>query len=462
MSYEYAIKVVNLSKCYQIYDAPRDRLKQFVVPRLKRVLGRQPNNYFHEFWALTDVSFEVKNGETVGIIGRNGSGKSTLLQIICGTLNPTSGSFKTTGRIAALLELGSGFNPEFTGRENVYMNCTVMGLSQDEITARFNSIAAFAEIGHFIEQPVKTYSSGMFTRLAFACAIHVDPEILVVDEALSVGDAQFQARCMSKMKQITESGCTVLFVSHDITSVKNFCQKAIYLEAGYIKAVGVAGEVADRYLHDVRETMIRENAHFAMEANIRERARTRTERKALQAHQDQIAPSFFVDPSFDDRVKHFRQGTGAARIRAVHLLDDDDLEIQLALFRQRAKLQIHIEFLEDLQGVFVGYYIRDQKNVELIGSGNTIEADELINGKNGDKIVVEFATELALQAGVYNIAVIVSVPLIKNKTALFLDHVENILFFEILERESHRIWSKVYLDASMQVWTYSRKDSANV
>ena len=189
---DVAIKVESLSKCYHIYDTPRDRLKQFVLPRLQR-LARQPSKqYFREFWALKDVSFEIKKGETVGIIGRNGSGKSTLLQMICGTLNPTSGSIQTNGRIAALLELGSGFNPDFTGRENVYMNAAVLGLSQGEVDERYEAITEFAGIGEFIDQPVKTYSSGMTVRLAFAISVCVEPDILIVDEALSVGDAAFQ------------------------------------------------------------------------------------------------------------------------------------------------------------------------------------------------------------------------------------------------------------------------------
>ena len=195
---DIAISVQNLSKCFQIYDNPRDRLKQFVLPRMQR----EPKQYFREFWALKDVSFEIKKGETVGIVGRNGSGKSTLLQLICGTLNPTGGSVQTNGRIAALLELGSGFNPEFTGRENVYMNAAVLGLSKSEVDARFDDIAAFAEIGQFIEQPVKTYSSGMTVRLAFSIAINVDPEILIVDEALSVGDELFQRKCFSRIEAI--------------------------------------------------------------------------------------------------------------------------------------------------------------------------------------------------------------------------------------------------------------------
>ena len=226
MSSEIAIKVENLTKCYQIYNQPRDRLKQFVLPRLRRLVGLPSKQYYREFWALKDVSFGVKKGETVGIIGRNGSGKSTLLQMICGTLSPSSGSVITNGRIAALLELGSGFNPEFTGRENVYMNASVLGLSKDEIDARFDEIATFADIGEFIEQPVKTYSSGMMVRLAFAVIAHVDADILVVDEALAIGDVFFQQKCMRFLRTFQENRGTVLFVSHDTGAVLSLCDKA--------------------------------------------------------------------------------------------------------------------------------------------------------------------------------------------------------------------------------------------
>lgn len=247
------IRVSNLSKCYQIYDSPRDRLKQFVVPRLQRVAGNAPKQYFREFWALRDVSFEVKKGETVGIIGRNGSGKSTLLQMICGTLNPTSGSIQTNGRIAALLELGSGFNPEFTGRENVYMNAAVLGLSNDEIGARFDDIVAFADIGDFIGQPVKTYSSGMMVRLAFAVIAHVDADILVVDEALAVGDAFFTQKCMRFIERFHADGGTLLFVSHDMGAVVNICQTVIMLFAGGRRGaiIGSAETLCKEYLNQI-------------------------------------------------------------------------------------------------------------------------------------------------------------------------------------------------------------------
>jgi ABC-type polysaccharide/polyol phosphate transport system ATPase subunit len=247
---DIAIKVENLSKCYQIYDKPNDRLKQFMLPRLQRMLGRKPKQYYRGFWALKDVSFEIKKGETVGIIGRNGSGKSTLLQLICGTLNPTSGKIQTNGRIAALLELGTGFNAEFTGRENVYMNAAVWGLSNEEIKACFNDIIAFADIGDFVEQPVKTYSSGMFVRLAFAIAVHVHPDILIVDEALSVGDIAFQNKCMEKIKAIKEAGTSILFVSHDLSTIQIVCDRVLWLKNGVVKQIGYPVDVCQEYYVD--------------------------------------------------------------------------------------------------------------------------------------------------------------------------------------------------------------------
>lgn len=248
MSSEIVVKVENLSKCYQIYDKPHDRLKQSIYPRLQRLAGKQPKQYFREFWALQDVSFEIKKGETVGIIGRNGSGKSTLLQMICGTLNPTSGSIQTSGRVAALLELGSGFNPEFTGRENVYMNASVLGLSNEEIDARFDEIVAFADIGQFIDQPVKIYSSGMYVRLAFSVIAHVDADVLVVDEALSVGDAVFNQKCMRFIRAFQDRG-TLLFVSHEIGAIQNLCKSALWLGRGQVEQIGTARDVAEAYLH---------------------------------------------------------------------------------------------------------------------------------------------------------------------------------------------------------------------
>lgn len=245
---EIAISVQDVSKCFYTYEKPSDRLKQSFVPRLQRLVGDKVSTYGKEFWALNNVSFSVKKGETVGIVGRNGSGKSTLLQIICGTLMPTSGQIETQGRIAALLELGSGFNPEFSGRENVYLNGAVLGLSKDEIDDRFDAIAGFADIGEFIDQPVKLYSSGMAVRLAFAVQAQVDPDILIVDEALSVGDARFQAKCFERLRQLKENGTSILLVTHASEQVVTHCNRAILLERSRVEMIGSSRPVVNRYL----------------------------------------------------------------------------------------------------------------------------------------------------------------------------------------------------------------------
>lgn len=247
MSSDIAIKVENLRKCYQIFDCPRDRLKQFILPRLAKFVSRQPKRYFREFWALDNASFQVSKGETVGIVGRNGSGKSTLLQIICGTLFPTSGNISVQGRMAALLELGSGFNPEFTGRENVYMNAAILGLSRGQIESCFDDVLAFAEIGDFIDQPVKKYSSGMVVRLAFSVAIHTSPDILVVDEALAVGDFQFQAKCYQRIGRLKKQGVTILLVSHDLSAISQFCDRAVLLSKGELICIGSPQSVINEY-----------------------------------------------------------------------------------------------------------------------------------------------------------------------------------------------------------------------
>ncbi|MDR3631859.1 MAG: ABC transporter ATP-binding protein, partial [Desulfocapsaceae bacterium] len=257
-SNEYAVEVAGLRKRYEIYDSPRDRLKQFVLPRLHQglnragsalgVLPRRPAPcYFREFWALQDVTFRVRPGETFGIIGRNGSGKSTLLQILAGTLAPTCGDVKTSGRIAALLELGSGFNPEFSGRNNVFLNGQILGLTQKEIEARYEQIAEFADIGEFIDQPVKTYSSGMFVRLAFAVQAHIDASIVIIDEALAVGDVFFRQKCYARLEQLRSSGAAIFLVSHSMTEIEQFCDRAILLENGRQVFIGSSAEATKHY-----------------------------------------------------------------------------------------------------------------------------------------------------------------------------------------------------------------------
>jgi lipopolysaccharide transport system ATP-binding protein len=242
-----AIELRSVSKAYHIYDHPRERLKQFLLPRVDRLVRRPVRRFYREFWALRNLSLRIQRGETLGLIGRNGSGKSTLLQIVCGILAPTSGTVRKRGRIAPLLELGSGFNPEFTGRANVRLNASILGLSEAEIDARLDAIVEFADIGDFLDQPVKTYSSGMYVRLAFSVIVNVDPDILIVDEALAVGDARFQAKCMKRIDTLRQRGTTILFVSHDITAVRRICDRAAWIDGGHLRSLGAVFQVTGDY-----------------------------------------------------------------------------------------------------------------------------------------------------------------------------------------------------------------------
>ncbi|WP_295364679.1 ABC transporter ATP-binding protein [Arenimonas sp.] len=252
MSSDDAVIVARgLSKAYQVYASPRARLQQFLLPRLRRLAGLPPRNHYRDFHALRGIDLSVGRGETVGIIGRNGSGKSTLLQLICGTLTPSGGSVSVRGRVAALLELGSGFNPEFSGRENVFLNGALLGLSRREVEQRFDAIAAFADIGEFIDQPTKTYSSGMVVRLAFAVAIHVDPDLLVVDEALAVGDTAFQQKCLQRIRRLQDQGVSILLVTHSTNTLIEYCDRGVYLRRGQLVMDGPCREVVKAYGDDL-------------------------------------------------------------------------------------------------------------------------------------------------------------------------------------------------------------------
>jgi lipopolysaccharide transport system ATP-binding protein len=364
---DVAIKVDNLSKCYQIYEKPRDRLLQMLM--------RGHRQYYREFWALKDVSFEIKKGETVGVIGRNGSGKSTLLQMVCGTLNPTSGSIKTHGRIAALLELGSGFNPEFTGRENVYMNASVLGLNSEEIDARFDKIATFADIGDFIEQPVKTYSSGMMVRLAFAVIVHVDADILVIDEALSVGDAIFTQKCMRYIRDFQKRG-TLVFVSHDMGSVLNLCKTGIWLEHGMIQRIGPSKEVAENYLHHTLQISYGEAAQLSLNKGNDDPISTECQSKSL----DDAAPLLFdYQAKFElhDNL-HYADGwnTGVAEIISLNLDRLGNEGGGILQGGEKVQMVIRAKAHQKLEKPILGFLIRDRLGQDLFGE-NTLSFTNL-------------------------------------------------------------------------------------
>ncbi|OOG48539.1 ABC transporter ATP-binding protein [Rhodanobacter sp. C01] len=453
---DIAIQVSNLSKCFQIYDKPSDRLKQYVVPKLYRPLHRVSKAFpainvstpmfYREFWALRDTSFEVRKGETVGILGRNGSGKSTLLQLICGTLQATSGTVETHGRIAALLELGSGFNPEFTGRENVHMNGAILGLSEDEINARFDDIAAFADIGQFMEQPVKTYSSGMYLRLAFAVNILSTPQIMVVDEALAVGDMAFQAKCMTALSRLQDSGTTVLFVSHDLGALKGLCSRGIYLEHGAIVEIGPASEVAEHYNRRMREEMNAACASASSSASTEMAVAASAGEPALGSMVE-----FKAGKEFESRVSCFRYGDGGAKIRFAELLDEDGNPIDEVGFNQAIQIRIHFEASTNENLVSVNYYVLDDKKIYILGADVALADADVLNIRSGDRYIVTYKTRLPLHEGNFSIQLEITSPLIKDQSARFLDVIDDAIVFRMLRREGSRLWAKAFVDNEVDI-----------
>lgn len=439
------ISVQELSKSYHIYKTPVDRLKQYIFPRLQYFLRRPIRSYFHEFWALKNISFEIEKAETVGIIGRNGSGKSTLLQLICGTLTPTSGSISVSGRLAALLELGSGFNPEFTGIENIYLNGTLLGLSRDEIDNKFDAIAAFADIGDFISQPVKMYSSGMFVRLAFAINIMSEPDILIVDEALAVGDMNFQAKCMTALKRKQDNGTTILFVSHDIGSIKSLCSRGIYLEHGELKQIGVAGNVVEHYIRVMREEM-NEEQRMASESHSKGEA-TPSINKTQTAISTQDS-NYIIEPSrtreFEQRVSFFRYGSGEARIIYVELLDEENQPLTIVDFNQYVTIRIYVEVYE-AKTLNVLFNVRDDKKNQITGSNLLLAGHPLLNAQPGEFFCIEYSLSLPLQEGLYSIQVALNEPIVIDQTANFIDFVEDAVVFTVSKWDKARVFSKVYL-----------------
>ncbi|MFJ7106526.1 ABC transporter ATP-binding protein [Pseudomonas sp. NPDC098740] len=358
-----AISVQNISKCFYTYDKPRDRLKQAIMPRLQRWAGDEITTYGKEFWALRDISFDVKKGETVGIVGRNGSGKSTLLQIICGTLTPTTGSIETRGRIAALLELGSGFNPEFTGRENIYLNAAVLGLTRDEVNERFDAIAGFADIGEFIDQPVKAYSSGMAVRLAFAVQAQVDPDILIVDEALSVGDARFQAKCFERLRQLKDNGTSILLVTHASEQVVTHCSRAILINDSRIELIGESRPVVNRYMDILFGREKRPEKKEAPEPLA-----------ALPARSSEAVKLSFEQNAYASRPGYnsheYRWGDGAARLLDFHLSAAGREYPNTIETGEEIELNLAIQFNHMVVSPILGFTIKTKEGVTVYGTNS--------------------------------------------------------------------------------------------
>lgn len=354
-----AINASELSKCFHLYNKSSDRLKQ--------ILSRGRRKYFKDFWALKNVSLEVKKGETVGIIGRNGSGKSTLLQLICGTLNPTKGKITVNGKVAALLELGTGFNPEFTGRENVYMAATLFGLTQSQVDTLYDQIAEFADIGDYINQPVKTYSSGMYVRLAFAVIAHVSADILLIDEALAVGDAVFTQKCMRFIRKFKENG-TLIFVSHDMNSVLNLCERAVWLHGGEVKRIGKAKDVAEDYLQ------------FTMQEAYGQDVKIKSIKKTKETYHQKDKSAIKTKPQIDYEAQwrvddNLSQAngwmSGAGEIVSARFESLSSSSSNVFKGGERVRIIIRAVAHQSMTKPIVGFLLRDRLGQDLFGE-NTL------------------------------------------------------------------------------------------
>jgi len=447
MSSDIAIRVKNVTKAYQIYDKPQDRLKQS--------LWRGRKQYYREFKALDDVSFEVKKGETVGIIGRNGSGKSTLLQIICGTLAPTSGVVEVNGRVAALLELGAGFNPEFSGRENVYMNATILGLTKEEIDAKYDDIAIFADIGDFIEQPVKTYSSGMLVRLAFAVAINVDPEILIVDEALSVGDELFQRKCFSRIEAIKINGATILFVSHSGGTIVELCDRAVLLDAGERLTIGSPKQVVGRYQkllycpadkYDVIRKQIRQNDEQLI-------ASENTIENTVQEHHKPVADVQEQQESFDVNLKPsstIEYESHGVYIEAPSILTLAGEQVNNLVRGKTYRYTYTVRFKSSASNVHFGMMIKTLSGVELGGSSSIASLkDSLAYVEAESKYQVEFRFRCALNTGSYFLNAGVLGDIKGSET--YLHRIIDVAMFRVLPDTDNAATGIVDFDCSPEV-----------
>lgn len=394
-----ALRVEGVSKQYRIYDRPGDRLKESITR------GRW--KYHREFWALSDISFEIEAGTTTGIVGPNGSGKSTLLQIITGTLEPTHGNVFADGRIAALLELGAGFNPEFTGVENIYMNASLMGFSRRETDRLLPEIERFAEIGPFIHQPVKTYSSGMYVRLAFSVAISAAPQILIIDEALAVGDAVFQHRCTRRIKEMQASGVTIFFVSHDPGAIRALCSRAILLNSGRIEADGKPSDVLNRYQKLI---MAREEAYDAS-------LPAETEDERAEPLDENAAPLSYL----------YRHGDGSAEFLSIELLNGARRPVEMVESGEPLFIRQRLIFHRDVDDPVCGFLIRNRHGIHLYGS-NT-ELLEINPGpvRRGEVIEVVFAMNCWLASDLYSLS-----SAVHSREGVSFDWLDGVLYFRVM------------------------------
>ncbi|NLU19001.1 MAG: ABC transporter ATP-binding protein [Serratia liquefaciens] len=396
------ISIQDIKKCFYVYNNPHDRLKQFILPKVRNAFGFDSADYYKEFWALKGISFEVNKGETVGLIGKNGSGKSTLLQIICGTLTATSGSIETKGRIAALLELGSGFNPEFTGLENIYLNAAILGLSKEETDRKFDAIAAFADIGEFINQPVKTYSSGMVVRLAFAVQAQVEPDILIVDEALAVGDAKFQAKWFERLRQLKNNGTSILLVTHSGEQIVTHCDRAILLNSGEKLYQGVPKVAVNKYMDILfgktqTEPQIEcSSTRLVKSDDVRDKATDET----LNLEAD----CFSEKNNYNKN--EYRWGDKAAAWLDYELYSGERLNPATVYAEEKVRIRSSIYFARDVHNPIIGFAIKTKEGQTIYNTNSHLLNNEDIaqHGLAGTCSIVEFEFLNKLGAGDYFIS----------------------------------------------------------
>lgn len=389
-SKEIAIKVNDLSKCYQIYSLPRDRLKQFIMPGVNKFLKKKSKNYFREFWALDGVSFTINKGETIGIIGRNGAGKSTLLQLICGTLTPSEGDVEVNGRIAALLELGAGFNPEFTGRENVYLNGSVLGLTKTEIDEKYNSIIEFADIGKFVDQPVKTYSSGMYVRLAFAVQACIEPEILIVDEALAVGDIGFQYKCFKRMEALKKRGTTIIMVTHSTGSILEYADRCLVMQKG--KLIGNTEDVLSAVLAYEKGMILTEEKQQNQNLEI-------VDNSVKYQTQELIS---IREKTINVEIGEKRFGTGRAIIQSIIISKSDGTLLkEKPLVSPGEELTFNFKIIssENINNAVLGISISRTQGADIWGDNN-LNAGHQISLVPGESVLI-YKVKLPINSGDY-------------------------------------------------------------
>ena len=402
MSSDQVIVANGLSKLYRIYDKPEHRLTELIAGKVSAITGKAHKAYHREFWALRDISFSIDKGETVGIVGSNGSGKSTLLQILAGTLTPTEGDAHVKGRIAALLELGSGFNPEFTGRENIYLNGSILGLSRKEIDDRFDRIAAFADIGKFLDQPTKTYSSGMAVRLAFAVQAQIDPEVLIVDEALAVGDAKFQAKCFERIKQLKSNGTSILLVTHSTEQIVTHCSRAILMDGGRLIEQGDPKKITHLYLDRLFGVNRKVVTTTSTDSDVAEAPAAEASEKHFGLKNEDV---FYTRPNYNPN--EFRWGDGSAKIFDFTILDSKGRSNAIA-YPTNAEIRIEtlVHFNADIVRPIFGFTVKTKEGVTVYGINS--ESQEVAPiaqlGKMGSSHVVEVNVRCALAAGDYFIS----------------------------------------------------------